>query len=129
MTTTDVAKETGLPINLAKLAKNREYDEVFKIASGDETSVAQAIEAQGLKYTKGNRYNHLMGNNDKGKATKTLTSIYQKESQKVITIGIGDSPNDQPMLTHVDKPFLIEGNKLPFWKEILNLAQTYTANV
>lgn len=126
MTIQELAKDTGLPLTLAELAKNREYDEVFKILSGDEASVLQAITAQGLKYTIGNRYYHLLGDTDKGQAINTLTSLYKKEYEKVLTIGVGDSPNDQPMLAHVDRPFFIRDAPLPVWKDILKLAQTYT---
>ncbi len=127
MTTEELAKDTGLPLTLAKLSKNREYDEVFKIVSGDEASVLQAITAQGLICTKGNRYYHLLGNTDKGQAIMTLTSLYRKEYNEVLTVGVGDSPNDQPMLAQVDRPFLIKDNPLPFWKDILKIAQNCTS--
>jgi len=125
MTTQELAKDTGLPLNQAELAKKREYDEVFKIVSGDEADVLRAIASQGLKYTKGNRYYHLLGDTDKGQALQTLTGLYQKDYNNVLTIGVGDSPNDQPMLALVDRPFLVKDAPLPVWKDILKLAQTY----
>ena len=127
MTTEEIAKETRLPIALAKLAKEREYDEPFRITPEREGSALQAIAAQGLCYTKGGRYYHLMGCNDKGKATKILTDIYKKEFQSIVTVGVGDGPNDECMLKLVDKPFFIKNNEfLPVWKEILEIAQTHT---
>lgn len=130
MTTEEIAKDTNLPINLAELAQNREYDEAFRIISGKENDVLKAIEAQGLLCTKGGRYYHLMGNTDKGKATKILTDIFQKEFLNTVTIGVGDGPNDQPMLSEVDEPFLIkENNRLSVWKKILEITQTHTLNV
>ena len=130
MTTEEIAKDTNLPTTLAKLAQDREYDEAFRIVSGKENDVLKAIEAQGLLCTKGGRYYHLMGNTDKGKAAEALTGIYQKEFHSALTIGVGDGPNDQPMLSEVNKPFLIKENQpLPVWKEILEIVQTHTLNV
>jgi len=126
MTTEKLAEDTGLPLTLAEFAKNREYDEVFKILSGDEASVLGAIAAQGLKYTKGNRYYHLLGDTDKGQAINTLTALYKKEYDKVLTIGVGDSPNDQSMLANVQRPFFITDSALPVWQDILQFAQTIT---
>jgi mannosyl-3-phosphoglycerate phosphatase len=130
MSTKEIAKDTNLSIALAKLSQYREYDEAFRIINGRESDVLQAITTEGLCFTKGGRYYHLMGNTDKGKATQVLKEIYKKEFHKTLTIGIGDGPNDEPMLTQVDKPFLIKNNEsLLVWKEILELAQTHTSNV
>jgi mannosyl-3-phosphoglycerate phosphatase len=127
MTPEEIAKETRLPVALAKLAKEREYDEPFRITPEKESSVLQAIATQGLCYTKGGRYYHLMGcNNNKGKAAKILTDMYKKEFHSILTIGVGDGPNDESMLAQVDKPFLIKNNELvPVWKKILEIAQTH----
>jgi mannosyl-3-phosphoglycerate phosphatase len=127
MTPEEIAKETRLPVALAKLAKEREYDEPFRITPEKESSVLQAIATQGLCYTKGGRYYHLMGcNNNKGKAAKILTDMYKKEFHSILTIGVGDGPNDESMLAQVDKPFLIKNNEpVPVWKKILEIAQTH----
>jgi Predicted hydrolase (HAD superfamily) len=123
MSIDEIAQDAKLPIPLAKLAQNRQYDEAFRIISGDEAAVIEAIETQGLRYTKGGRYHHLMGNTDKGKAVSILTSLYKKEFHRIITIGIGDSPNDQTMLTQVSKSLIIKDNKpLLVWKEIMEIA-------
>jgi mannosyl-3-phosphoglycerate phosphatase len=130
MTTEEIAEDTNLPNNLAKLAQKREYDEPFRIVNGKESLVLEAIAAQGLLCTKGGKYYHLMGNTDKGKAVKVLTEIYLKEFNRTLTIGVGDGPNDQPMLAEVNKPYLIKDKQsLPVWKKILEIAQTNTPNV
>jgi mannosyl-3-phosphoglycerate phosphatase len=130
MTTEEIAKDTNLQITLARFAQEREYDEPFKILSGKESDVQKATEDMELSLTKGGRYYHLMGCTDKCKAAKILTGIYQKEFHSTLTIGVGDGPNDEPMLTQVDRPFLIKNKQpLPVWKEILEIAQTHTLNV
>jgi mannosyl-3-phosphoglycerate phosphatase len=127
MTTQEVAQDTGLPFKLAQLAKLREYDEPFRVVEGTETEVIHAIQGKGLCYTKGGRYFHALGNTDKGKATKILKHLYQLEFQKLLTIGIGDSPNDSSMFAVVDEPYIITGGKnaLTCWRELLELTKDH----
>ena len=130
MTTQEIAQDTGLPFELAQLAKAREYDEPFRIIEGSENAVIDAIEQQGLYCTKGGRYFHVLGNTDKGKATAILKQIYQQEFKKTVTIGIGDSPNDFSMFAQVDKSFIIAAEKSvsSCWQEILELTKTYASS-
>ena len=125
MTTQELAQDAGLPFELARLAKAREYDEPFRIIEGSEEVVTAAIENEGLCYTKGGRYFHLLGKTDKGKATKILKQLYQREFEKILTLGIGDSPNDLPMFVSVDKPYIItdEESASSCWQEILEVAE------
>ena len=130
MTTQEVAQDTGLPFELAKLAKAREYDEPFRIIEGSEIAVVDAIEDKGLCYTKGGRYFHVLGKTDKGKATAILKQLYQQEFRKAVTIGIGDSPNDFSMFAQVDKSLIIAADKSASscWQEILQLTKAYASS-
>jgi mannosyl-3-phosphoglycerate phosphatase len=130
LTAQEVAKDTGLSIELAQLAKTREYDEPFRIIEGSEKAVIETIEREGLCCTLGGRYFHALGDADKGKATDLLKQLYHQEFQKTVTIGIGDSPNDFPMLAKVVKSFIITANKSAAlcWHEILNLTEAYTSS-
>ncbi|MDI3539103.1 MAG: mannosyl-3-phosphoglycerate phosphatase [Methanolobus sp.] len=106
----EVSGDTGLDIESATLAKMREYDEAFKL-EGDEKEaekLAESINSRGLNYTRGGRYWHILGDNDKGKAVTILTNLYRKDLGDVRTIGLGDSLNDLPMLRAVDIPFLVQ---------------------
>jgi mannosyl-3-phosphoglycerate phosphatase len=129
MTLKEIAQDSGLPLELAALAKNREYDEPFKIICGDEQEVIQAINDQGLSYTKGGQYFHLLGKTDKGKAVATLKNLYLQEFGEIVTLGIGDGPNDLSMLKIVDKPFFIADSKDAFrmWQDILAVAKTFSS--
>lgn len=105
-----VSQDTGLDIESARLAKMREYDEAF-ILKGDENTanrLKEKILGQGLNYTRGGRYWHILGDNDKGKAVNILTSLYRKEYGYIRTVGLGDSLNDLPMLRAVDVPVLVQ---------------------
>lgn len=127
MTLGEIGKDSGLTLNLAKLAKKREYDEPFRILEGNEREVLSAIKKEGLSCTKGGKYFHLLGNSDKGKAAVVLSELYSQKFGKIATFGVGNSRNDFSMLKVVDTPFLVRktANKnanYAVWKEILNLA-------
>ncbi len=110
MSHSEIADQTGLSLKEARLAKRREYDEPFILKGDDEQKqqVLQHIEQQGLSWTKGSRYYHLMGSNDKGKAVRILADLFQQKFREIITVGLGDSPNDLPMLSVVDYPVLVQ---------------------
>lgn len=125
MTEEEIAKNSGLPLELARLAKRREYDEPFRIIEGNEKEILDTIIEEGFRYTKGERYFHILGNTDKGKAVAILKGLYVKQFRKLITYGIGDSPNDLSMLKIVDLPIFVrktsrEHKREALWKGILN---------
>ncbi len=125
MTAEEIAKDSGLPLSLARLAKKREYSEPFKILGGNEKEVLDAISKVGLCYTRGGRYLHAMGSCDKGKATSILKNLYLQQFNRIFSIGVGDSDNDLAMLKIIDKPFFVEKStdKKAIWKEIESIAQ------
>jgi mannosyl-3-phosphoglycerate phosphatase len=125
MTAEEIARDSGLPLSLAQLAKKREYSEPFKILDGKEKAVIDAISEQGLCFTMGGRYLHALGDCDKGKATSILKNLYLQQFKKIYSIGVGDSANDLTMLKIVDKPFLVNktADKIAIWKEIESIAR------
>ncbi|HJH32551.1 MAG TPA: HAD-IIB family hydrolase [Methanosarcinaceae archaeon] len=107
-----VSEDTGLDIESARLAKIREYDEAFRLGKGANTPDAEKrltelIKSHGLNHTRGGRYWHIIGDNDKGKAVTILSEIYRRQFDDIRTIGLGDSQNDLPMLQAVDIPLLV----------------------
>jgi len=117
MSDEEVAEETGLDIDSAKLAKQREYDETViieseakqsPITSGEIDEFLQKIKQAGLNWTHGGRFYGVMGDNDKGKAVKIVTGLYREMWGEIETIGLGDSLNDLPMLSTVDIPILVQ---------------------
>ncbi len=110
MSAEEIAQDADLPIDQAKRAKQREYSIPFKILDNDQIdAVIQEIRDRDLQYTVGGRYYHLIGDVDKGEATKTLLYLLKKRTESMTTsIGIGDSENDFPMLDIVDQPYLVK---------------------
>ena len=106
----EIASLTGLDIEQARRAAKREFDEPFLISDADkgqEFRVIKAAEERGLRVSKGGRFFHLHGNSDKGTATKKLITWYRNMGHDVLSLGIGDSENDFPMLQAVDRAVFV----------------------
>jgi len=108
MTVEEIAAATNLPLEQAALAKQREYDEPFHIVDEERGgALLAALEAQGLRWTRGGRFHHVDGNNDKASATAALRERFERVYGPVVTIGLGDGLNDVPLLNAVDIPVVI----------------------
>jgi mannosyl-3-phosphoglycerate phosphatase len=112
----EVMQVTGLGRQDAFLAKQREYDEPYLLEGPTALieEVCRQIVVRGLRWTKGGRFFHLTGDNNKGQAAALLLRCYQRQrllqgdSDRVETVGIGDSVNDAPLLAVVDHPILVQ---------------------
>jgi mannosyl-3-phosphoglycerate phosphatase len=73
------------------------------------TDFAKIIEKEGLNIIPGNQYFDITLGNDKGTGVNILIDAFRKEyANNVIFFGIGDSRNDESMLTLVDIPMLVQ---------------------
>ncbi|MGE0643155.1 MAG: HAD-IIB family hydrolase [Nitrospira sp.] len=114
MSLDEVVMRTGLSRPEAERAMQRHYDEPFVVE--DERypleTLTQAIETRGLRWTKGDRFHHLMGIQDKGQAVHYLIDCYRRRAghtgDRLFTVGIGNSLNDLPMLNAVEQPVLVQ---------------------
>ncbi|MDZ7288658.1 MAG: HAD-IIB family hydrolase [candidate division KSB1 bacterium] len=112
MNSEQIAALTGLSLEQANLAKMRDADEPFFIDrdfnEGEVRRLEATVASRGLRLTRGGRFFHLTGENDKGKAVQLLTKLYRDEWQQAIrTVGFGDSLNDLPLLHAVETPILV----------------------
>jgi len=108
MSVDEIAKRTGLSLDEARLSKQREYDEPF-VMEGSDDRLGKEVQIRGLRFTKGDRFRHLMGPHDKGRAVRLLIDCYHQQSPKEpMTVAIGNSLNDLPMLEAVDRPILVQ---------------------
>jgi mannosyl-3-phosphoglycerate phosphatase len=113
LTEKEISSLCALDFKRAELAKKREYDEPFIIEGGEKEIeiVRRKIEEKGMTYAWGGRFHHLLGKNDKGKAVEILKELYENQFFSIVTIGIGDSLNDLPMLSVVDHPIFLKGEE------------------
>lgn len=110
LTLSELSNITKLPQDYAKRMMNRKYSEtIVQIDNNEITKFANIIQAAGLKMIPGSQYFDITYGNDKGTAVRILMDLYRKEYENsVIFIGIGDSKNDEPMLSLVDLPILVQ---------------------
>ncbi len=107
MSTAEVADCCGMSPEQAALAKQREYDEPFEILDGNSENLLRAIAAAGKQWTRGGRFYHITGKNDKAHAVGLVAHHYRRQYRDVVTIGLGDGLNDVGFLNAVDVPVLI----------------------
>ncbi|MBI4902355.1 MAG: HAD-IIB family hydrolase, partial [Acidobacteria bacterium] len=119
MSTAEVASLCGMPLAQAVLAKQREYDEPFVLLDSDcGDALAEAIIGQNRRLTRGGRFWHILGDNDKAVAVQTLCALFARHYPPLRTIGLGDGWNDAAFLNCVDVPVIIRS---PHAAEILAL--------
>lgn len=110
----EISYLTGLDKEGARLAAMREFDEPFVILEQQEPdgeALSRALSKRGLTVTPGGRLYHLKGKNDKGKAMGKLISWYRGFRGRIMSIALGDSPNDFPMLERADFPVLVRSGR------------------
>src|SRR5512146_373029 len=112
MSVEEVARLCGLPLLQARLAKLREYDEPFRIIDPSprtRSRLLRALHRRGLRCTRSSRFEHLTGRTDKGVAVAALRALYERAVEEpVVTIGLGDSLSDLPLLRAVDIPIIVD---------------------
>jgi mannosyl-3-phosphoglycerate phosphatase len=110
LATEEIARLTGLPPDQARLAAERDFTEPFLLGKADALPELRVLaDRKGLQIIRGGRFHHLIGKGqDKGKAVRLVAEVFGKrDGAKPVTVGIGDSPNDFPMLETVDVPMLV----------------------
>jgi mannosyl-3-phosphoglycerate phosphatase len=103
----EIERITGLSCAAARLARERSWDEPFLADAADAARVSAAARRRGLRVTRGGRFYHLTGANDKGLALGLLLDLLAAEGRSYATVGLGDSANDLPMLERVERPILV----------------------
>ena len=109
MTEHEIAGLANMNISDARMAKERDFDEpfLFEETEGEVVRLTDAVHEKGFHITQG-RFFHLLGNSDKGKAVSILKGLYKRKYGEILTVAIGDSPNDIPMLKEVHYPILVQ---------------------
>lgn len=111
LTAEEIAQVCDLPLADARRAQAREYDEPFRLLHPSpeiERAVQEHLTQAGWQYSIGGRFWHLHGANDKGAAVKRLSELFRRAFGSIFTVGLGDSPNDEPLLAAVDWPVLVQ---------------------
>lgn len=107
MSDEEVANLTGLGLEAAHRARQREFSEPFLLRDdGDLDELEEVAADDGLAITTGGRLHHLIGaGQDKGKAVSLVRDAFGPTVAK--TVGLGDGRNDLPMLEAVDTAVVV----------------------
>ena len=108
MTDAEVAHRTGLPLDMAVLARQRQFSEPF-LCEDDEVSLRTldtAARRVGARVTQGGRFFHLIGDTDKGAAVDVVRVTRPPGAR---LLGLGDAPNDLSLLRAVDDAVIVPG--------------------
>lgn len=109
LTIDDIINLTGLSPAKVKLAKTRDFSEPFITPkSKSALEIETAVKQNGYQVVVGDRFSHLISiNAGKGKAVKWLLNHYQNQGETIISVGLGNSPNDLSLLENVEIPIIM----------------------
>lgn len=125
----EVASATGLSLQNAELARRREASEPL-LWLDDATALTrfrQRLAEYGLSLTQGGRFYHVMGSRvSKGFAASWIKTQYcEKYETNVITVGLGDGPNDVSLLNAMDHAVLIKSKG----NQVVELSEHYVGKL
>lgn len=129
----EIAEWTGLTPGLAARAKMREASEslIWRDSREQFDLFRVRLDVADLALVQGGRFWHVMSKGSgKGAALRWLLERYPSSSSqrrcRPITLGLGDGPNDAPMLDSVDYAVVIRGySKNPVILERADKQHTY----
>jgi len=108
----EICRLTGLDDAAAARAARREYSETILKTDFSTQTLArfnEILAEHGLICISGGKFHTVSGRgSDKGRAVTVLTALFRQQLGPVITVGLGDSANDVPLLAAVDRPFLVQ---------------------
>ena len=117
----EATKLTGLKGHSLELMRDRHWSLPFlNPPENKEEEINIICKRFNVEIFRGNRMSHLLSNNsNKGKAIKTLKKYSNNPNIKII--GLGDSPNDLPLLLNSDYKIIIPSPNGPNMKLLNNL--------
>lgn len=108
----EITRLTGLDADAAQRACWREYSETLLKSDFTPQTLAQfqqALARQGLVCVTGSKFYTIHGQrSDKGQAARLLINLFRRKFGSVITVGLGDGPNDASFLTLVNYTYLVQ---------------------
>ena len=110
MSVDEISKLTGLSPSASAAAKDRRYSETIDWRDTPERLIefSNTLTDIGFSVSRGGRFIHLMGPNDKSIAMKWLHGRLRKEIDvDMVSIAAGDAPNDKAMLEAADYALLM----------------------
>lgn len=109
MSISEVARECGISLLQARLAKLREYDEPFRVVDHEAAARARLLKTlrgAGLQVWTDMRFDHVAGSADMAACVALLRSLYARRG-RLVAVGVGATEADLEFLRRVDVPVLV----------------------
>lgn len=113
----EIMKACGLPADQAERARRREWDEPF-VVDEDPTALLASVRRRGLSWSRGGRFYHVHGKNDKAESARRVIARLGRRSP-VVSMGLGDGLNDATFLQVVDIPVLMPSAALEALRQMV----------
>ncbi len=108
-----ISETTGLNATHAALARLQEASEtlIWRDSDARMAEFTAMLNSLGLNFMQGARFWHVLDRHgDKAQAVLFLQNKYQqREGKRRVTLGLGDGPNDAPLLDAVDYAVVVKG--------------------
>ncbi len=108
MSVDEVALDADIPLLQARLAKLREYTELFRIPDAQEGDIGRlmrALRTAGLECSGREPYYYADANRDG--ATHCLSGLYRRAFGAVVTMGFADHRSGAGLLNQTDVPIIV----------------------
>lgn len=115
----EVSRQTGLPHENARLARQRRFSEpgLWLGSEEERREFIALMEQEGFTAIQGGRFFTIMPHGSKADAMMRVAGLFAKaRGEPVFTIALGDAPNDLAMLKAADRGIIIANphhNPLP----------------
>jgi predicted mannosyl-3-phosphoglycerate phosphatase (HAD superfamily) len=106
----ETARELGVAVVEAQLAKLREYTELFRIVDENDalrSRLFKALRRRGLRCWRAGRHHLVTGTPDRAECLRTLRTIWRQAWGDHVMIGLGDSEDDVTWLRNVDVAVIV----------------------
>ena len=107
MSIEEASQRLGIPLPLGRLAKLRDYTELFDVADEDRPRLFRALRGVHLHCMKGDRLDHAGATVDASLGVALLRSLYRRACDAAVTIGIADASAEPDLLRLVDYPLML----------------------
>lgn len=110
MSIEDVARECRVPLLQARLAKLRDYQELFRIGEASETArtrLFKGLQAARLRCTPGVPFNSVGAPVDRTAGVTLLTALFRCAGGAVLTGGVTHTNGEDTLLPLVDYPIMM----------------------
>ena len=121
MSDSEIERHTKLRGEDLKRIRQRQFSEPFVFSSDnmekDEELLKIYAKERGLRVIRGGRFFHIHGDHDKSDGVNIFISLFSKIIPNLVSVALGDSPNDLGMLKAVDIAYLFDPKQR--WKEYI----------